>query len=373
MASVSSSSTRFYAGVDIGGTGAKAAVIAVTDNVPSLLEESIKELPSEVALGPRHVINTVIPEVVDLSLNGIGLTRDDIAAYGVDFPAAISDGGVILSVGNMKHAEWQGFSVKNDLVTSIGRIDSYQPRKVFIDNDAAATMFGVAQQLPSSEQRKSIVGLFIGTGLGGAVTMDGENKFRNDGGGSEPGASMVMFDEDRYLFGKPGVAKVRRLEEFVSLVAIERQLEKMFDQGAIPVDHPIMEVMGSELKTPWRARAEKLLGYAVKALADGEMGDFSLRVFEVQRQALGLYVQQLIQFTRPEHIFIGGGVVELTRVSDDFRQWYVNGVKEYAREHIHQPVRRERGFPEFHIPEGGDAAAPFGAAIMAWRRDSEEQ
>jgi predicted NBD/HSP70 family sugar kinase len=371
MPGISSPERRYYVGVDIGGTAAKAAVVEVTEAAPSLLEDSVAEIASEVVRGPRHVIDTVIPAVIDLSLAQVRLPRSDVAAYGVDFPAAISDEGVILSVGNMKHQDWEGFHVQSDLVQTIGRYDPLRPRCVFVDNDAAATMFGVAQQLPASEQRKSIAGLFIGTGLGGAVTIEGENKFRNEGGGSEPGASSVQFDEDLFLFGQPGGSVVRLLEDFVSLVAIERQLEKMHERGAIPAGHPILQVEGSEIKTAWRARAEKLLGYAGKALEQGDMNDFSVRIFEVQRQALGLYLQQVIQFVRPAHVFIGGGVVDSMRVTDQFREWYVDGVKQYAKAFIEQPTRREVGFPQFHTPTVGDAAAPLGAAIMAWRRDSE--
>lgn len=370
MPGTSSTERRFYVGVDIGGTAAKAAVVQVTESLPSLLEHSIVELPSEVVRGPRHVIETVIPSVIDLSLEQVGLSRAHVSAYGVDFPAAISEKGVVLSIGNMEHHEWEGFHVQSDLVKTIGRYDPLKPRCVFVDNDAAATMFGVAQQLPASERQKSIAGLFIGTGLGGAVTIEGENKFRNEGGGSEPGASSVQFDEDLFLFGEPGGSVVRLLEDFVSLVAIERQLEKMRERGAIPAGHPILQVEGSEIKTAWRARAEKLLGFAGSALERGDMDDFSVRIFEVQRQALGLYLQQVIQFVRPAHVFIGGGVVDSTRVTDQFREWYVEGVKQYAKGFIQEPARRELGFPQFHTPTVGDAAAPLGAAIMAWRKHS---
>jgi hypothetical protein len=65
-------------------------------------------------------------------------------------------------------------------------------------------------------------------------------------------------------------------------------------------------------------------------------------------------------------VFIGGGIADSARVTSEFRDWYINGVKEIARGFVVQKPRQKEGFPEFHTPKDGDAAAPFGAALMAW-------
>jgi hypothetical protein len=308
-----------------------------------------------------------------MSLEKSGLTFDDINGYGFDFPCPVSDDGMTLTVGNMKHAAWERFPAQSELVTSIGRADPYRTHLVCVENDAAATMLGIAQQLPPEERQKIILGLFVGTGLGGAQTEGGRNHFKNESGGSEPGASTFLFDEDRFLFGQPGTAEYRRLEEYVSLVAIERQLEKMYEHGAIPEDHPLLKLEATADKSLWRVRAEGLLTYANEALSKGDLDHFSLRIFEVQRQALGLYIQQLVQFNRVHHVFIGGGIADSARVTAEFRDWYINGVKEIARRFVVQKPRQDAGFPEFHTPKDGDAAAPFGAALMAWEASQRSQ
>lgn len=362
-------SQRFI-GVDIGGTTAKAAMIELDGALPRLIPESITEVPSEVTHGPQHVISSVIPDIIGESLKKVGLTRRDIHAFGVDFPCPVSDAGVTLSRGNMQHPAWEGYDVRSELVTKIGRADPYRTRLVCVDNDAAATMLGVAQQLPESERNKIIFGLFVGTGLGGALTIGGKNPFKNDGGGSEPGASTVFYDEDLILFGRSGHGEYRRLEEFASLVGIARQLEKMHHRGLIPRGHPLLALSGQGDKSEWRVRAEKLLPYAIEALTQGRLDDFSLRPFEVQRQVLGLKVQETLQIVRPDHVFIGGGIADLTRVTDEFRTWYIDGIRDVARSLVPQEMRRKKGFPEFHSPHDGDAAAPYGAAIMAWKARS---
>lgn len=359
-----------YLGVDIGGTKAKTVVIEIVGSLPRIVEGSIVEIDSDVAKGPQYVISTVIPNIIQRSLIQSGLQLSDISGYGFDFPCPVSDAGVTLAVCNMKHPEWKDFHVQSDLVTTIGRYDPLRTHIVCVDNDAAATMLGVAQQLPPEERNKIIMGLFVGTGLGGATSIGGNNIFKNRSGGSEPGASTFLFDEDRFLFGKPGHAEYRRLEEYVSLVAIERQLQKMYEHGKIPEGHPLLQLKAEGDKSEWRVRAEGLLKYANEALKQGDFEDFSLRIFEVQRQALGLYIQMFTQYNRVDHLFIGGGITDSARVTDEFRTWYVEGVKELARGFIVQESRRVEGFPEFHFPKDGDAAAPYGAAIMAWKRAS---
>jgi predicted NBD/HSP70 family sugar kinase len=361
-----------FVGVDIGGTKAKAVVIEIVDSLPRIVEGSIVEIDSDVAKGPQYVISTVIPNIIQESLAKSGLERSDMSGYGFDFPAPVSNDGLTLAVGNMKDRRWEGFHVQSDLVTTIGRFDPFRTHIVCVENDAAAQILGAIQQLPPEERKKTIMGLFVGTGLGGATSIGENNPFKNQSGGSEPGASTFLFDEDRFLFGKPGQAEYRRLEEFVSLVGIERQLEKMHNRGEIPNDHPLLQLQAKGDKSEWRVRAEGLLMYANEALDQGDMNHFSLRIFEVQRQALGLYVQMLIQNNRVDHLFIGGGITDSARVTEQFREWYVNGVKEIARGFVVQANRREIGFPEFHVPKDGDAAAPLGAAIMAWKASLAE-
>jgi predicted NBD/HSP70 family sugar kinase len=363
---------QVFVGIDIGGTGAKFAAVIKNEQSggdAKLLENSTLEEASEVARGPEYVIDNLIPTLLTKQLKQMGLNLSSIGGIGIDFPAPVSAAGEVLDKANMQHPSWQGFQVREALVKTIGRILPGTARFVTceVDNDAAATMHGVIQDLLPSDRRGIISGFFVGTGLGGATIIRGENLFKNEGGGSEPGATQVCFDEDRILFGKASSAVYRKLEEFVSLVAIERQLQKLHHEGDIPSGHPIMQVNGVGSKSEWRVRAEKLLSFACKALEEGRDDDFSLRIFEVQRQALGAYVQTHIQNVRPQHIFIGGGVVESTRVTDQFRDWYVEGIKECARDLIAQPLRQQSGFPMFHTPKLGDTAAPLGAAIMALR------
>jgi predicted NBD/HSP70 family sugar kinase len=226
-----------------------------------------------------YVTRKVIPNALRQSLSRAQVPARLIEGVGADFPAPVNArGGVVLDLANLKHPEWRGSKVRDGLVEGLKSVDDLNPQMVAVDNDAAAAMYGLVQELPPAERRKVILGFFIGTGLGGAKLLNAKNSFNNEGGGTEPGATVMSFDELRYLLGKPGRASERRLEEFVSLTAIERQLPLLTAAGIVSLDHPILQLGPKEGKTDWRVRAEKVIGFADQALIEGRMDDPFLRL-----------------------------------------------------------------------------------------------
>jgi glucokinase len=372
-------SKKYFAGVDIGGTKAAAVVVEVTGQDLKMISPHSTELPSEVNRGPDHVVNEVIPNVLKEALRQAGeLSIADLRGIGVGFPAPISNTGGILSKANMGWDEWQGFNPKSAIeqmleqrrdfwLSANGASSANQLFScgVHVFNDAEATTLGlVTDQLLPDQRKDTVIGLYVGTGLGGSIMRDGKLS-RNAGGGSEPGALLQYLDEDAILLGTSDIPRERHLEDFVSLVAIERQLQKMDEAGVIPKGHELLKVEATDLKSKWRARAEKLIGYAVTAFDRKDMDDWTLRPFRVQTMALGSALSNLIEWGRPDHIFIGGGISELGRVNPRFRDWYRDSIKDVANDRMRHELRRRLGFPNFLSPEKGDAAAAFGAAAGA--------
>lgn len=178
--SIELSQPRYFAGVDIGGTEAKSVVVEVKNSEdPRILPGSDYGAPSEVAQGPMHVTGKVIPNALRQSLSGAQVPARLIEGVGADFPAPVNArGGVVLDLANLKHPEWRGAKVRDGLVEGLKSVDDLNPQMVAVDNDAAAAMYGLVQELPPSERRKVIVGVFIGTGLGGAKLLNTKNSFK---------------------------------------------------------------------------------------------------------------------------------------------------------------------------------------------------
>ena len=363
------SQPRYFAGADVGGTEVKVVIVEVRDSVdPKIVDRSDFGAPSEVSQGPEHVTGNVIPNALRASLDQAQVSPKLIEGLGADFPAPVNArGGTVLDIANLKHLAWPGARVREGWTAGVAVIEGFSPKIIAVDNDGAAAMYSLTHELPVSDRRKGVFGLFIGTGVGGAAQENAKNLFNNEGGGTEPGATFMSFDEQKILLGQSGSFEKRKLEEYVSLTAIERQLQILHRVGAIPENHPLLDLQSKGDKNEWRVRAEKVISFGVEALQQEKMDDFSLRLFRVQQGALGMYLATIIQANRPSHIFIGGGVADPRRASEQFRKWYLDGIEAAARDNIHQELRKTVGFPKFHMPADGDFAAPKGAALMAAR------
>lgn len=143
---------NIYAGVDVGGTGIKAAV--VDTNTGQLLTERIKVLTPQPAT----------PEAVAKSISELLQALRWDGPTGVGFPAIVKN-QVAMSAGNIPQ-EWIGVNVSELLTATIGH-------KVTVANDADVA--GVAEMKFSDIGRQgTTIFLTIGTGIGSAMFLNGE-------------------------------------------------------------------------------------------------------------------------------------------------------------------------------------------------------
>ena len=146
-------------GIDIGGTGIKAAIVDLETG--QLVSERVR-LPTPQPLAPEAVLGVVGNVVHQLEVSG-ALTSH--MSVGAGFPSAIRFGHALTA----PHGEqaWVGLSVEQLLGTQLGR-----PVAVVNDADAA----GVAEMAYGAGRGQSGVVLLLdlGTGIGSALFMNGE-------------------------------------------------------------------------------------------------------------------------------------------------------------------------------------------------------
>jgi glucokinase len=185
---------KYAIGVDIGGTKIRSALINDSGKVIKKYKTYITSDRS------RDAILSKIIHSIKLHMNS------DVIGIGIGVPAFV----------NMKHDKiyttnisvLQGFNLKK-LIKSKFKIP------VFIDNDAncftlAESKFGVAKNY------KTILGLTLGTGVGGGIIINGDLFHGKDGFAGELG--HICIDKNGYLCncGNRGC-----LEMYVSGTAIE--------------------------------------------------------------------------------------------------------------------------------------------------------
>ena len=142
-------------GVDIGGTGIKAALVDLDRGV--LASERIK-VPTPAGASPQDVFAAVI-EVLDT----LDLRNSDLP-LGVALPAIVKNGKT-LSAANIS-PEWIDFEAEKFFEDGLGR-------NIYVLNDADAA--GVAEYRHGAAQRAKGLTILttLGTGIGSAFLYDG--------------------------------------------------------------------------------------------------------------------------------------------------------------------------------------------------------
>jgi polyphosphate glucokinase len=145
-------------GVDVGGSGIKAAVVDVDSG--RLTSERLR-VPTPLPSTPEAVIASIARLVRRLVKSG-GL--DEAVPVGIGLPGVTID-GVLKFAGNIDQA-WIDFPV-------VERLTKVLKRRIFIINDADAAgiaemRFGVGRDRPGK-----VIFLTLGTGVGSGVFNDG--------------------------------------------------------------------------------------------------------------------------------------------------------------------------------------------------------
>ena len=170
---------------------------------------------------------------------------------------------------------------------------------VFIDNDANCAALAEAHVAEGGPVR-NLVMLTLGTGVGGAVVVDGTIFRGATGLGAELGHVTVQADGPACPGNCPGRGC---LEALCSGTALER------DASEWGKDHPD-SALGRIYREDGRVRAHHCV------TAAGEAGDRdALRLLERLGTHLGVAIAGYVNVFEPEHLVIGGG---LSRAADLF-------------------------------------------------------
>ena len=253
----------------------------------------------------------------------------NVQAISVVVPGSVqTETGAIVNAPNIPSLP--GFGLAPALNSALGR-------PVVIENDANAAALGELWQ-GAARNCKTIICLTLGTGVGGAIILDGKLWRGIDGTAGEIGhASVEPFGGVQCKCGNIGC-----LEVYASATAIVRLTR------AGLANHP-----GSYLNS---LAADELTSERVhRAAVQGD--DFAIDVFRSVGVYLGVAMANIVDIFNPEMIVVGGGV---SAAWDLFvRQ---------AREEV-----MKRAFP---VPAGrckivraecGDDAGLLGAAWLAFQ------
>lgn len=284
--------SRRVIGVEIGGTKLQAAL----GNDDGHIE--ICRRGAAPAGGATAIMEWFVPEIAAL-LEQAGLRACDVARIGIGFggPVETATGTVLVS---HQVEGWSGFQLKAWFEEHFG-IETM----VFNDSNSAGWAEYV---LGAGRGTRHFMYSNIGSGIGGALVIDGH---LHDGQGR--GASEVGHTYIPDWTAEPGVA--RKLEDLCSGWAIERRARAWADPA---LDTPLGKLCNGSASSITCA----MLGEAAR------LGDPVAKA-EIDRvgQSIGLALANAVTLFHPERIAMGGGVSLLGDVLlDPIRRW----ANEYA-------------------------------------------
>jgi glucokinase len=220
--------TRYYVGVDVGGTSIKSGVV---DDAGSPL--SVVMLPTEAARGQEHGL-AQIAEAIRQAVLVANLRLDHIAAIGVATPGPLDIGaGIVLEPPNLK--PWRNVPVRRHIEEAFGLPTAFQ-------NDANAAAYGEFW-CGAGRDAQSIVMFTLGTGIGCGIVLDGTIlEGRHSHAGEVGHVRVELTNPRRCACGRLGC-----LEAYASATAIVvRTLEALAAQPGKSI-LAVEEKAGSEL------------------------------------------------------------------------------------------------------------------------------
>ena len=269
--------TQCLIGVDLGGTKILAGVFDTAFNCLGQVKISTKA-----HRGPDEVINRIARCVKD-TVDECDLSMSQVRGVGIGAPGAVDtqEGRVIFA----PNLGWENLPLKKSLEKQL-------EVPVFVENDCKLHTLGVFEAELKAKP-KHLLGIFLGTGIGAGIIIDGKPYTGINGTAGEVGHMVIDLNGPECGCGNRGC-----FEALASRRAIFRTIQAAVKKGQKTL---LTDMLGDDL-TDLRS------GDLRKAIRRGDK--FVEKVIDQAAEYTGIAVGNLMNIFNPEVIVIGGGVVE---------------------------------------------------------------
>lgn len=314
---------RHWVGFDLGGTKMMAAALNGEFRVLGRRRRKTKGSDGAKAGSERIV------ESIRDALDEAKIDADEIDAIGVGCPGNVDlDRGLIVDSANLG---WKNVPLKDILEKEFGC-----PAVVLNDVDAGA--YG-EYRFGAGKGARCLVGVFPGTGIGGACVLEGQLL---------RGKTFSCFEVGHVQVNPAGLpcgcGRVGCLETEASRLAISAQAAMAAFRGEAP---HLLAAAGTDL-------AEIRSGMLAEAIAAGDK--IVEQIVERAARLIGSVVGDVVNLLAPDVVVLGGGLVEA------MPELFVKGVEESARGRAAPPFAK---LFKVAAAKLGDDAVVRGAAAWA--------
>jgi predicted NBD/HSP70 family sugar kinase len=204
-------------GLDIGGTKIYAARFSQSYDI-----ETDTKIPTEAKAGPEKVVANMITAIEFVK-------NKHTTAVGISWAGFVdADNGIIKKAPNI--AGFEDYPLAEKISQKIGI-------SVFIENDAR--LFALAEQQLDTSQPKVLLGIILGTGVGGGLILEGKVFHGAHNFAAEIGHTILDINENTEvedLFAGPGLQEFFGVEDLRTIEAklpnrsIQQKLEPRLKQ-----------------------------------------------------------------------------------------------------------------------------------------------
>lgn len=311
-------------GIDFGGTNVKIGLVTATARVHQTLVIASQQLAT-----PAAFIDGICDVVASLA-RSVGIRASQLRGVGVGAPGPVDAArGVVHSLVNVPG--WRHVGLRRPLERRL-------KCPCLVDNDA--NLFTIGEWcVGAGRGAQALVGLTLGTGVGGGVVCDGVLYRGVSGSAGELGHMVIDTRGWTCGCGRRGC-----LEAHIGTRAILRMAREAIHRhrGAL------------------RALAHHARGGLTPELISraAERGDASARaVWVAMGRALGIGLSNIVNALNPDRIVIGGGVAQAWR-------WFAPTMIKTVRDEAMPMPRRAVRIVRARL---GPDAGIIGAAVGLWQ------
>lgn len=271
------SARRYWLGFDLGGTKMMATVFS--GNFKPVVSVRAKTKGVE---GTREVLGRIQGTIAAV-LREAGLKAADLGGIGVGCPGPLDlDRGVILDAPNLS---WHDVRLKATLEKKF-------KCPTVIANDVDAGTYGEFR-FGAARGARCVLGVFPGTGIGGACVYEGRIIRGRTGSCMELGHVRVQAEGRLCGCGQRGC-----LESVASRLAISADAAAAVYRGEAPA---LQRLAGTDL-------AEIKSGMLAKSIKAGDTAVES--IVRAAARHIGTAVASVVNLLAPDIVVLGGGLVE---------------------------------------------------------------
>ena len=275
------SDNSFLIGVDLGGT--KVSAGAVSRDGARIV--GVRNIETQAELGAEGVVDRIIGLIEGVILDATqetGAKRKDFVGIGIGAPGPLDrKNGIVIVAPNLG---WRDFPLRDRVQSRLGLPAS-------LDNDANCATVG-EWWLGAARGGRNVVGITIGTGIGGGLIINGELYHGSSDVAGEIGHTTIDVNGRHCKCGNYGC-----LEAYASGPAIATRAREAL----------VREDTASELRTMVNGQIDTITAETVYRAA--KRGDaLANEIVRDTARYLGAGIATLLNVVNPDVVVVAGGV-----------------------------------------------------------------